>query len=40
MRNCWRNFVKQYYEGTPFVAREIFLPEDIAERESIGAVAH
>lgn len=26
------NFVKQYYEGTPFVAREIFLPEDIAER--------
>lgn len=27
------NFVKQYYEGTPFVAREIFLPEDIAERE-------
>lgn len=27
------NFVKQYYEGTPFVAREIFLPENIAEQE-------
>lgn len=27
------NFVKQYYAGTPFVAREIFLPEDIAERD-------
>ena len=31
------NFVKQFYAGTPFIPREIFLPEEIAEQEILEA---
>ena len=31
------SFVKQFYSGTPFIPREIFLEEEIEERESIEA---
>ena len=30
-----QNFVKQFYAGTPFVPREIMLPEEIEDRELI-----
>ncbi len=30
------SFIKQYYAGTPFVPKEIFLPVEIAEAESIS----
>ncbi len=30
------DFVKQFYAGTPFMPKEIFLPEEIGEAESIG----
>lgn len=31
------NFVKQFYAGTPFIPREIFLPEEVAEQEILEA---
>lgn len=31
------SFVKQFYAGTPFLPRELFLQHEIAEQEAIGA---
>lgn len=31
------NFVKQFYAGTPFIPREIFLPEEIEDKEMLEA---
>ena len=36
-RELLENFVKQFYAGTPFIPREIFLPEEIAEQEILEA---
>lgn len=32
-REVLASFVKQFYAGTPFIPREIFLPEEIAEQQ-------